>query len=262
MNRTTRREALGLAAGAAAWAAAGRLPLLGAETSMPVGLSPVQGYLAKNQSGQGSPSPSKLRYAVLRWTKSNPRSGATTNVEMGQLTLKSAVRAGDLVVDVQQTTSYSQPTNRIVAQLTCRPDTLELRSWRLKSMIEGRDDCDYEARGERDGDFVTIGDGLAERRFPIQGPLLCPWSLPLILSRGKPPAEFSLLDELLLLKPNQRIRAAAPVDVPFGTGAVRMQPWAHVGPGVLPMHYFVDEAGLPQLITQSVLAWALQEASA
>lgn len=275
MNGTTRREVLGLAGRAAALLAAGRLPLLGSSAGLPPGVSPVQGYLSTHAPGVGGSPANKLRYSVLRWTRTDPSSGRTNNVGIGEIELNVS-RQGDAVrIRILQTTRYSQPVNRLEADVLCdRDDLLSLRSWRVKSSIEGRDDCVYEAHGEFDGESIRIDDGMAERRLPAEGPLVCPWTLPLALARrsrfeagGKTPSRVSLLrvsllDDLLLYKPGQRIEAGPQARVPYQDGEHVLESWSHSGPAVLPLHYLVDDAGLPQLITQSVLAWALQEASA
>ena len=88
MTEPTRREALGLATTAAAFAAAGRLPTLAAPNPVPVGLSPVRGHLGDHSLAKGPAKASLLRYAVLRWRNTDPSTGDTTNQEIGTLELK------------------------------------------------------------------------------------------------------------------------------------------------------------------------------
>lgn len=183
MNGTTRREALGLAGRATALLAAGRLPLLGSSAGLPPGVSPVQGYLSTHAPGGGGSPATKLRYSVLRWTRTDPSSGRTNNVGIGEIELNVS-RQGDAVrIRILQTTRYSQPVNRLEADVLCdRDDLLSLRSWRVKSSIEGRDDCVYEAHGEFDGESIRIDDGMAERRLPAVTPGFSPADFPYTFS--------------------------------------------------------------------------------
>ena len=261
MSGSTRRDALGLAGGVAALAAAGRLPLLGA--GLPVGLSPVQGFLRRHApSGQASRGSSR-EYAVLRWRKTEPRSGETTNEEIGRLELHAERQADPVVVNVIQTTRYSRPRNRLEAEIICSPDPLlSLRSWKLVSAVDEREDGRYVVSGRRDGDKVRIEDGISERVFDVAGPLVSQWTLALAIGAGPPqPTRFGLLEDLLLYKPDQRLLAEATVDVPFLDGSHRLGCWSQRGPAVLPVHYFADASGRTQLVTQGILAWALAESS-
>jgi hypothetical protein len=264
MSEMTRRETMGLAGGVATLLAAGRLPVLGSPSGLPAAVSPLQGYLSTHAPGAGAARAAKLKFSILRWTQSNPRSGETENPEIGKLELGVARQGADLRVTIVQTTRYSSPQNRLHAEAICSSgELLSLKSWRVKTSIDGRDDTDYEAEGEFDGRWALIRDGMAERRFAASAPLACLWTLPLaVAAGGKLPERFDLLDDLLLHKPGQRLRAGGPVMVPYQSGEHQLRAWSHTGPGVLPIHYLVDGAGLPQIVTQSALAWALEEASA
>lgn len=263
MSGSTRRDALGLAGAVTSLAAAGRLPLLGAPAGLPVGLSPVQGFLQRHApSGQASRGPSQ-QYAVLRWRTTDPRTGETTNQEIGRLELHVERQADQVVVKVMQTTRYSKPRNRLEAEIVCSPDPLlPLRSWKLDSTVDERDDLRYAISGRRDGDTVRIKDGMSERVFDVAGPLVSQWTLALATGAGPPPrTRCGLLEDLLLYKPDQRLVAEATVEVPFLDGAHQLRCCSQRGPAVLPIHYFADARGRTQLVTQGALAWALAESS-
>ncbi len=253
----TRREVLGAAA---AWTAAGGLPLLGA--TVPVGLSPVQGFLSEQTPGSGPVPALSMKHAILRWTNTAPESGETTNREIGRLELRLERSGEHTRVKVLQTTRYSQPNNRLEAEIVCNRDPLlSLRSWKLKSSIEERDDCLYEVSGRREGDSVHMDDGIGERSFGVEGPLVCQWTLAMSTAVSERlPGRFGLLEDLLLYKPGQRLTREPAVDVPYQDGEHRMTCYSQRGPGVLPLHYYADEQGRTQLVTQGALAWALVEA--
>lgn len=254
----TRRDVFSLAGGAAALAAAGRLPLLGARTA-PSAVAPIEGYLRTHGPGEGKAR--RLEYAVLRWTDTDPRTGETVNVEIGRLTIETQTLDGGVQLSVRQQTEYSQPSNVLEAEAMCRDDELlSLRSWRVSSRIEQRDDCLYEAEGSIDGGRGRLDDRISERDLGVLGATtVCQWALPAALALGKrPEGSFTMLEDLALVKPGQRLMPAATVRVPYADAEHELRSWAHTGYGVLPIHYLVDEGGAPQLMTQGALAWALQ----
>jgi hypothetical protein len=73
-------------------------------------------------------------------------------------------------------------------------------------------------------------------------------------------ATFDLLQDLSLFKPAQTIvyDGVTPVELKGGR-TVELQTYAHTGQGVLPIHYLLDDRGYPQLVTNSILSWALRE---
>lgn len=258
MSAITRRDAFGLAA----LAAAGRLPLLGA-SPMPAAATPVQGYLSAHGPAAGKARPKLLEYAVLRWTETKPATGETKNVEIGRLEIETAKQDDGLRLIVRQRTSYSRPVNRLEAEALCNDDGwLTLRSWRVKSWIEERDDCVYEAEGDIVGKRGRVHDGISERiLYNLPSATTCQWALPMALASPKATGGgFTLLEDLTLVRPDQLLARAPDVRVPFQDGEHELRSWAHTGQGVLPIHYLVDEKGLPQLMTQGALAWALQRA--
>ena len=261
MSGPTRRDALGLAGAVAGFAAAGQLPMLGAREDVPVGLSPIQGYLRQHALSSQVSRGSSQQYAVLRWRTTDPVSGETTNQEIGRLELQVQRLADQVVVNVIQTTRYSQPRNRVEAEIVCSPDPLlSLRTWKLDSMLGERDDCRYAISGRRDGDVVRIEDGMAERVFNVAGPLVSQWTLALATAADPPlRGRFGLLEDLLLYKPDQRLVTESTVNVPFRDESHQLNCCSQHGPGVLPIHYFADGLGRTQLVTQGALAWALAE---
>lgn len=257
----TRRDAFGLAGRAAVLAAAGRLPLLGAG-ELPPAAVPIEGYLRTHEPGTGTPR--RLEYAVLRWTDTDPRTGETVNVDIGRLIIETERASDGVTLRVSQQTKYSQPSNTLEAEALCRDDEwLSLRRWRVAGRIRERDDCLYEAEGSIDGGRGRLDDRIAERELGDLGPrAVCQWALPAAFALGKQPqGEFTMLEDLTLVKKGQRLSPADAVRIPYSGGEQTLRTWVHTGYAVLPIHYLVDENGLPQLMTQASLAWALQRSS-
>jgi hypothetical protein len=224
----------------------------------------VEGYLNANAPASGPRHPKRLEYAVLRWTETDPATGETKNIEIGRLEIEASRQDGGVQLSVRQRTSYPRPVNRLEAQAQCNDDGwLTLRSWRVKSWIEERDDCLYEAEGDIVGSRGRVDDGISERMlYNLPASTTCQWALPLALASGKADGGgFTLLEDLTLVKPDQLLEKAPAVRVPYLQSEHVFTSWAHTGQGVLPIHYLLDENGLPQLMTQGALAWALQRAA-
>jgi hypothetical protein len=166
-------------------------------------------------------------------------------------------------LSVRQRTAYPRPVNRLEAEALCNDDGwLTLRSWKMKSWIEERDDCLYEASGEVVGTRARVDDGISERTlYNLPAAVTSQWSLAMALASGKASAGgFAMLEDLTIVRPDQTLAKGPAVEVPYQDGVHKLTSWAHTGQGVLPIHYLVDENGLPQLMTQGALAWALQGA--
>jgi hypothetical protein len=168
------------------------------------------------------------------------------------------------MLKVRQRTSYSQPVNRLEVQAICNDDGwFTVRSWKGKSWIEERDDLSYEMTGDIVGTRGRIDDGISERIvYNLPPAVASQWGLPMALASGKlKGGEFAMVEDLTLVKAGQRLAKGPEVRVPYKGGERVLTSWAQTGPGVLPIHYLLDEHGLPQLMTQGALAWALQRAA-
>ena len=71
-------------------------------------------------------------------------------------------------------------------------------------------------------------------------------------------ATFDLLQDLSPFKPSQSLIYDGLTSVTLRDGkTITLQAYAHTGQGVLPIHYLLDDRGWPQLVTNSILSWAL-----
>jgi len=67
-----------------------------------------------------------------------------------------------------------------------------------------------------------------------------------------------LLQDLSLFKPNQSLVYDGERRVKLQGGqTVTLQTYAQTGRGILPIHYLLDAEKRPQLVTSSILSWAL-----
>lgn len=93
--------------------------------------------------------------------------------------------------------------------------------------------------------------GLAPGEFRIAVPNL----------EANPPvnATFDLLQDLSLFKANHMLVYHGETRLKLKVGrTVTLQAYVQTGEGVLPIHYLCDEERRPQLVTTSLLSWALR----
>jgi hypothetical protein len=68
------------------------------------------------------------------------------------------------------------------------------------------------------------------------------------------------LQDLSLFKPNQVLTGDDATVVRLKDGrSLSLQTYAQTGQGVLPIHYLLDEQRRPQLVTNCMLSWDLQD---
>ena len=111
------------------------------------------------------------------------------------------------------------------------------------------------------GKTVRISSDGHSRDYGADNPVVTRWTVLDFLIRKADPAlsvAFDLLEDLSLFKPNQSLVYDGETYVTLkGRQTVTLQTYAQTGEGILPIHYLVDANGCPQLITSSILSWAL-----
>jgi hypothetical protein len=70
---------------------------------------------------------------------------------------------------------------------------------------------------------------------------------------------FDILQNGLVIKPDQALRYSGQIQIPVAGGTAAMDCYAQTGYGILPTHYLVDGQGRVQLITQENTNWALKK---
>jgi len=164
---------------------------------------------------------------------------------------RSAPADGTVKLDVAaRITQSGGTTHETKATLECRTDALcTPLSWRMSSVVldsEGQpiedSQIEQEAVVEGEGVKVTIGESTSVRKPPA--PFTSNWSLFDAVQRLAGPATkpltFTLLEDLDLVKENQRLSFRESVEFDFGGGAVPMHGYQQIGRGILPYHYWVD----------------------
>jgi len=266
----TRREFLEIGAMAAALAGAGRLPLLGqgvvgAATPAPVCVQPIVGYLTRF-----SPTVSRrlgeeyrLVYDIIHWNRTDPRTWQTTNDVAGTLEIARTLSPNGPKYRIAQETTYIGVTNRLAATVTCDDNNLNsIRQWHVgwSALADGKPIADMHLsdRGSVRNGVLRMG---RRRAVQLGQALASQWTLLDFVgrrARGDTGVTFDLLEDLSLLKEGQHLVAAGLVRIPCASGPLTLRSFLQTGEGIHPRHYLVDDNGLPQVVTASMVSWALQ----
>jgi hypothetical protein len=188
----------------------------------------------------GSPEPTKQERAV--------RQGGFLRLRRGP-----GDADGRFALDVElQVSQQQRGVLKTSIAMQCEADRLATPvSWKLSTIVldaagEPVELTRVEQSGEiRDG--AVVWHGPAERRLAIAPLVTSNWSLFEALGRqvGKPgePVTFTMLEDLDLVKPEQRLRYRGTVDVQLGQEKLRLIGYQQLGRGILPYQYWLDEAG-------------------
>jgi len=94
---------------------------------------------------------------------------------------------------------------------------------------------------------IEIGDGRTTRRIAMPGAYTLNWALFDAVTRlpreQTEPIEFTLIDHFDQVKPNHRLSFRESVDVTFSGKPVTLHAYDHLGEGIVPWVYHVDDAG-------------------
>jgi len=141
------------------------------------------------------------------------------------------------------------------AKIRCANDVLGTpKSWELESAAlgEGKNRfslSEVRERGVFERGKVVLGSaGVRRRRIKVVGDLTSNWSLfdavqRMYKAKETPNREFSMLEDLRLLRVGQRLVYDGPAEFDLGGKRVRLYGYHQIGEGILPIHYWVDETG-------------------
>ena len=278
-----RREFLSSSMMATALAAAGRLPLLSAKESVssgidastgPYAVKPIRDHLSRFLP-VGTVLGRKqyvLTYDIVHWHWSKGKRDTYANTVIGELTIERKEASDQVVYNVNQETFIGGVNNFIKAQIICDTDELNsLRRWDFQSY-------EVDPKGKivalsklteigscRDGS-IRVDSGNHQYEFYPKREVLSQWTIPDVLickANPKLSITFDLLQDLSLFKPNQTLVYDGETHFRCKGGrSVTLQTYAQRGEGILPIHYLLDGQGWPQLITSSMVSWALSKQSA
>ncbi len=278
-----RRQFLKTGAIAAALAGAGRLPLLSAQTEAdpsidaatgPHAVKPIRDHLRRFSPAKTPLTKSgnySLTYDIVHWNWINGRQGTFANSVLGQMTVERETADSQVIYEVNQRTRIGGVDNFLEARIVCEANDLNsVRNWTLSSYGKTvRGELDplsklYE-KGRCDDGRIRIESDDHKYGFVANDPVVTQWTVLDFLMRKANPASdmtFDLLQDLSLFKPNQALAYDGVTAVELkGDRTVELHTYAQAGQGILPIHYLLDEQRRPQLVTNSILSWALSQAS-
>jgi hypothetical protein len=264
---------------ATALAATGRLPLLSAEpgssssidaSTGPCAVKPIRDHLKRfslTNRPQRKQEHYSLTYDIVHWNWIKGKRGTFTNSVVGQVTIKRKAINDRVIFDIAQKMRIGRVDNFVQAKIICEADNWNsLRKWTLHSYyttLKGKVEplSELTEKGQCNEGRIQIENGNYEYEFSVKNPVVTQWTIPDFLSRKANPAlnvRFDLLQDLSLFKPSQFLiyDGLTPVKLKDGR-TVTLQTFAHTGQGILPIHYLLDDQGYPQLVTSSILSWAL-----
>ena len=173
----------------------------------------------------------------------------------GSLTIcrkASADRGAVLQVDYQKIVrpDFSQ---QVAAQIHCRGDALSTPlHWTFSSQILNPSGQPVEHTALKktavaDGRRIEITDGRTRRSIPAPSAYTVNWALFDAVGRlprkELEPLRFTMLDHFDQLKPGQVLSYRKTADVPLGDRPLRLHAYDHLGRGVVPWIYWVDDQG-------------------
>lgn len=280
MGRHTldRRDFMKSAALVTGLVGAGHLPLLAAEAGNGSGIDAdtgpgqvktIRGYLSTHDLAEGplpEAGPVRLKYDVIHWDWT-PKN--TDNSVPGQLEIVREAGAEGPRFTVSQAILYGGTRSKIDAEIACNADCYPtLREWRLRFSSEDHEGgslprLGFEEHGVAKDGKIAVKSANHTYGFAYGNPLVSQWTVLEHVARhplADGAAPFDLLQDCSLHKMDQRLAYDGVVEVPILDGKrVSLHSYRQTGVGVLPVHYLVDEARRPQLVTNHIMSWALRE---
>lgn len=260
--------------------AAGRLPLLARGSdggsgidgrSGPCAIKPVRGYVRRfspakaelNRRGAGA-----LTYDVIHWPATVAQTAAPSGSVVGQVSIAHEVRGDSVSYEVKQRKRIGGVDNFLEARVACNADVFHsVREWRLKSYErDPRGGVDRLSEltetGRCDGGRIRVEGDRYHYEYAAKNPLITQWHVPDLLRRGAEvgaPIRFDLLQDLSLFKADHVLSYDGKTEVRLSRGrTILMATYAQTGQGILPVHYVLDAQRRPQLVTSSIVSWALK----
>jgi len=287
-----RRDLLRLSAYTSSLVLAGRLPLLSTGRSNsrprlqkqldrqsslasrniftePPAIEPVTGYLGKFRpvSTGSTRGDFTAKYDLIKWGAIDNRTGRTRNRISGFLEIVRKVNGRNTVYEsVEHRTG--QTTSRVTTRLNCRGKLDSVMKWTaISDVLNGRiaqSDLRFEEHGLVSNGKITRKNKLGTYESPNSNLILAQETLLTLLAGDivkSGDLNFNMLQNGLVIKPDQTIHHTGRIQIPVAGGIVGMDCYAQTGCGILPTHYLVDAQGRVQLITQENTNWALKKLS-
>ncbi|MHC4517536.1 MAG: hypothetical protein ACYTAS_03020 [Planctomycetota bacterium] len=276
-----RRQFLQSGLMAASLVTAGHLPLLARESvngsgidgrSGPYAIKPVRGYVRRfspaTREGKSEVA-GRLTYDVIHWPATVREAATSGGTVVGEVSVMHEVKGDSVWYEIKQRKHIGGVDNFVEATVTCNADIFHsVREWQLKSYERDlRGGVDPLSRltetGRRDDGRIRVQGGRYRYEHAAENPVITQWHVPGLLMRpaeAGAPRRFDLLQDLSLFKPDHVLSYDGKTEVRLSRGrTIHLETYAQTGQGILPIHYLLDAQRRPQLITSSIVSWALKE---
>jgi len=239
-------------------------------SSGPYATKPIREYLTRFspvEAGLWQRRDYAVTYNIVHWSGSGGGTRAAGNSVVGQVAIERRQGNKQVRYDVEQETQIGGVKNFVKAQIVCNRDGWNsLRHWELNSYstgLTGQADpiSQIAEEGQCKNGHIWIEGSSYHYSYSTKKPVVSQWTVVDYLAHNASArlnVTFDLLQDLSLFKPNQSLVYDGQVRVKLEDGLIAtFQTYAQTGQGVLPIHYLVDSRGRPQLVTSSIVSWAL-----
>lgn len=276
-----RRDFLQLSSTVTALAASGYMPLLAAPGktrnifTTPSAIEPITGALKKFTPAADSVSHDKysIAYDLIRW-RTAKGTNPSVNDLTGSLRIERTGSARNGRYTVAQTVKLPGPDQEcfLNVDIQTKGELNEATKWSIsgyqnekKSSVK-QPDSEIEFTGKKDGNSIVVSGGGIQLPMSVSEPLVPLWALPDTLAArladgNHQTFQIAVLEDGFVIRPNQTLEYEGLIQVPCAAGTVGLHAWRHTGPGVLPIHWVLDDQGRTQLMTHSMVSWTLKEIS-
>ena len=274
-----RRQFLQCSAIATALATTGKLPLLYAKSeassnvdasSGPYAVKPIRDYL-RRFSPADKPMQTRphytLAYNIIHWSWKAGKRGTFSNSIIGRVTIDRKAAGNEAIYDISQQMLIGGVDNHLKAHIICEANEWNsLREWTLHCYYNNpsgkpEPESKLDEKGRCHEGRIRIESRNDSYGFNTTHPIVTQWTLLDYLMREANQAirvEFDLLQDLSLFKPSQSLVYDGTTPITLSSGkTITLQTYAQTGQGILPIHYLLDERGRLQLVTNSIISWAL-----
>lgn len=217
-------------------------------------LNVVAPHLKKFRPPTGAHDPRgdwMMRYVVYTLGSIRGHGGSVGSLELRRRAASGGPTA-KLSVDYQKRVPPGM-IHKVTAEITFREDALATpERWTYAAEIAGPEGSPLkhtrlEKSATAAGEAIEISDGEHRRRLGVTPPYAISWALFEAVGRLPQqrfePLSFTLLDDFDQVKPRQTLSFRQNADVLFGERTVRLTAYDHLGEGIVPWIYWVDEAG-------------------
>lgn len=194
-------------------------------------------------------------WTLLEANDNSKRTSIEGALDMSLTREEGAVR----VVAVQESPMYWGMSVETAVEMVCQ-DGLMLRPLRWSTDFVTRSGSD-EVAGTSGSSRGRVADGVLQlhgldttrTELPGAAHLTSSWgvlgAIPRLTAAGIDRIHFSMLEELTVLRPNQRLERFGEIDLELGGVTWTLTGWRHWGTGQAPIHYWVSPGGWPMLVT-------------